>query len=134
MRAVLIRGAPVSIFGTNLLNVAAGLIGVQVVAWRRFTGRAPNAAGIQVDTYAASVDVEGSFQPVPATLLQQLGLDMTKNYATFYASRDFGDPDRDKAGDLLTYAGLTYKVISKNPWYAQDGWESVMCVQVTNAI
>jgi len=123
----------VSIFGTNLLNVAAGLIGVQVVAWRRFTGRAANAAGVLVNTYGTSADVAGSFQPVPATLLQQLGLDFTKNYATFYASADFGDPDRDKSGDLLTYAGRTYTVISKNPWYDQDGWESVMAVQVTNA-
>lgn len=119
--------------GSNILRMALGLIGPQTVGWRAFLGMTQNAAGFEVPTWAASVNVLGSFQPVSSTLLQQLGLDWTKNYATFFASGQFGDVDRDKTGDRLTYAGKTYQIESKTPWYAQDGWEYVLCVEVTNA-
>lgn len=119
--------------GSNLLNMALGLIAGQRVGWRQFLGTTTNAAGVKVPTWAASVDITGSFQPVPATLLQQYGLDMSKNYATFYSSHQMGDPDRSKAGDRLIYAGKVYQIESKTPWFAQDGWESALCVEVTNA-
>lgn len=119
--------------GSNLLNMALGLIAGQRVGWRQYLGMVTNPAGVKVVTWAAAVDVFGSFQPVPATLLQQYGLDVSKNYATFYASRDMTDPDRNKTGDRLIYAGKVYQVESKTPWFAQDGWESVLCVEVTNA-
>ena len=132
MRAVLIWWR-MTIPGSNILNMAMGLIGAQTVAWSRFLGLTTNAAGIDVPSWMAPMNVTGSFQPVSATLVQQLGLDMTKNYATFFASQDFGDPDRDKTGDRLGYAGKVWQVESKTPWYAQDGWEYVLCVEVTNA-
>lgn len=119
--------------GSNLLNMALGLIGPQSVQWLRFQGITQNAAGFDVPTWQAPVEVLGSFQPVQASLLQQLGLDWTKNYATFFASYDVTDVDRDKTGDRLIYAGRTYQVESKNPWFAQDGWENVLAVEVTNA-
>ena len=132
MRAVLIWWR-MTVPGSNLLNRAMGLIGVQAVGWRKYAGKVTNAAGFDVVTWAAAVTVKGSFQPVSAAMVQQLGLDMTKNYATFFASDQFGDPDRDKTGDRLIYAGKTYQIESKTPWYAQDSWEYVLCVEVTNA-
>lgn len=119
--------------GSNLLNMALGLIGAQQVMWSRYGSKTTNAAGFDVVTWFAPVGVFGSFQPVSATMMQQLGLDMTKNYATFFASSEFGEPDRDKTGDRLTYDGKTYLIESKTPWHAQDGWEYVLCVEVTNA-
>lgn len=119
--------------GANLLQMAMGLIGPQKVGWRQFTGKTQNAAGFDVPTWSAAVDVLGSFQPVSTNMLQQLGLDWTKNYATFFASVSFGAVDRDKTGDRLVYAGKTYQIESKTPWDAQDGWNYVLCVEVTNA-
>jgi len=110
-----------------------GLIGAQTVAWSRFTGFTTNAAGVQVPAFSAPVDVVGSFQPVTAKLIEQLGLDFTRNYATFFASENFGDVQRDKTGDRLAYGGKVFQIESKTPWHAQDGWEYVLCVEVTNA-
>jgi len=119
--------------GANLLTMAHGLIGRQAVSCRPFLGLTANAAGNKVPSYGATVELYGSFQPVSASMLQQLGLDWSKNYATFYCERVFNEPERDKTGDLLTYNGKTYRVESRTPWFAQDGWESVLCVEVTNA-
>lgn len=119
--------------GSNILARAAGLIGQQVVAWSQFQGMTTSAAGFEVPTWADPVDIPGSLQPVSATLVQQLGLDMTRNYVTFFASANFGDVDRDKTGDRLAYAGRVYQIESKTPWHAQDGWEYVVAVEVTNA-
>lgn len=120
--------------GGNILSVALGLIPSQAVGWRRFEGVVTNAAGVDVPTWQAPVTIRGSFQPVSATLMQTLGLDMTKNYATFYAAEPMQDVDRDKTGDRLTYNGRVWQIISKTEWYPQDGWDGIMCVEVTNAV
>jgi len=117
--------------GSNILNMAMGLIGAQTVGWLQFTGFATNAAGVDVPNFAAPVDVPGSFQAVPFKLVQELGLDWSKTYGTFYASRNFGDPERDKTGDRLTYAGKVWQIVSKTTWHAQDGWDYVLCVELT---
>lgn len=119
--------------GSNLLNMALGLISGQAVGWRRYLGKSPNAAGIMVVTWATPVTITGSFQPIDGKLLQQYGLDLTKDYATFYASQEFTDPERDKTGDRLEYGGQTWQVEGKCPWYLQDGWSRVLCVRITNA-
>lgn len=119
--------------GANLLSLAHGLIGRQSVEWLQFVGIVTNAAGFDVPTWADGVTIYGSFQPVSKTMLQNLGLDWTKNYATFYNENQFTDVTRDKTGDRLVYAGKTYQIESKTPWFTQDGWESVLCVEVTDA-
>lgn len=119
--------------GSNLLALAMGVIGQQAIAWARNTGLTTLASGAQVPTWADPVTIYGSLQPVDNTLLQQLGLDWTKNYCTFYAPAEFREVDRDQTGDRLTYAGKTYQVLNKTSWFAQDGWERVMCVEVPNA-
>lgn len=119
--------------GSNLLNMAFGLIGQQVVQWSSFLGLVTNAAGTKVPTWAAPIALGGSFQPVARTLYQQLGLDFNKSYANFYASADIMDVLRNKTGDRLAYAGRTYQVLSNNDWIAQDGWKGVLCIEVTNA-
>lgn len=119
--------------GSNLLNMAFGVIGQQAVEWSSFLGNITNAAGVKVPSWAAPTTLGGSFQPVARSLYQQLGLDFTKNYANFYASADVMDVLRNKSGDRLAYAGKTYQVLSNTDWFAQDGWKGVMCVEVTNA-
>lgn len=116
--------------GSNLLHMAMGVIGAQEVQWAKFLGKTTNAAGIDVPAFEAPTTVYGSFQAVDQNLLQNLGLDWTKNYATFYASADFGDVNRDKTGDRLVYGGTTYSILSKTPWFKQDGWTRVLCVEI----
>ena len=119
--------------GSNLLNMALGLISGQQVGWRRYLGKVKNPAGVQVVTWAAAVDIMGSFQPIDSKLFQQYGLDVSKEYATFYSSQGFTDPERDKTGDRLIYGGEVWQIESKCPWLLQDGWSRVLCVRVTNA-
>ena len=132
MRAVLIWWR-MTVPGSNLLNMAMGLIGVQAVGWRKYAGKVTNAAGFDVVTWAAAVTVKGGLRPVAAATGQRLGLEMTGNFGTCLGSGECGGPDRDKTGDRLIYAGKTYQIESKTPWYAQDSWEYVLCVEVTNA-
>jgi hypothetical protein len=123
----------VSVPGSNLLNMALGLIGAQSVEWMMFNGTTTTDAGIEVSAFSDPISVSGSLQPAPNTLIQNLGLDWTKNYVMFYASAAFVEPGRDLVGDRIRYAGLTYSVENRVSWFAQDGWDAVLCVELTNA-
>ena len=118
--------------GSNLLNMALGLISAQAIGWRQYQGKTRNPAGIEVATWAAPVIITGSFQPIDTTMLQRYGLDLSQEYATFYSSQGFTDPERDKTGDKLTYGSDVWQVKSKCPWLMQDGWTRVLCVRLTN--
>lgn len=119
--------------GSNLLALALGVLGQQVVEWRRYIGKVTSPAGVQVPTWAAPVTIAGSLQPVDANTLQQLGLDWTRNYVALFASAEFLEIERDQSSDRVTYAGRTYQVVGKTAWFHQDGWEKVICVEVPSA-
>lgn len=117
--------------GANLLSIALGVIGAQTVGWRQYLGHITNAAGLKVDTWAASVPLAGSLQPVDSELVQRLGLDWAKNYVTFYTTAPMGAVERDRTGDRLTWQGRTYQILDKADWFPQDGWNRVLCVEVS---
>lgn len=116
--------------GSNLLAMAMGVVGQQSVQWLRFTGMTTNTAGQERPTWAAPVTILGSIQPVDANTLQNLGLDWTRNYVTFYAPVEFREIERDQSSDRIAYAGRTYQVVGKTAWFYQDGWDKVICVEV----
>lgn len=116
--------------GSNLLALALGVIGNQMVQWHKFAGLTTNAAGVQRPTWAAPVTINGSFQPADAATIQQLGLDWTRNYVNFFAPAEFKEIERDQSSDRVSYAGRMYQVVGKAAWYHQDGWERVLCVEV----
>lgn len=60
--------------GSNLLNLAHGLIAQQTFIIRSFTGRTLNAAGKYVNNYADSDPIKGSVQPVRRAVYNTLGL------------------------------------------------------------
>lgn len=119
--------------GSNLLNMAMGIIGRQSVQWFRYTGLTTTPAGLQRPTWADPVTITGSLQPVDANTLQNLGLDWTKNYVTFFAPAEFNEVERDQSSDRVAYAGRKYQVVGKTAWFHQDGWEKVICVEVRDA-
>jgi len=114
--------------GSNILNMALTLIAKQVVQYYQYVSRTPNAVGQDVTTYASAVTMYGSFQAVPRQLYESYGLDLQKEYSTFYTSNDLLDVERNVSGDQLTYNGKRYQVESNNDWYAQDGWKGVLVV------
>lgn len=119
--------------GSDLLASALGMIATQEFQWHRFTGLTNNPAGLQVPVYAAPVPVDGSVQAASKVLVQQLGLQWSKNYLMVYAEVEFTDPERNKAGDLIDYAGRRYQAETLVPWFAQDGWTAALFVEVRNA-
>lgn len=117
--------------GMNILNKAMTVIAKQEVLYTKFLERNLNDEGVWMPTYLPPVPMRGSFQPVPQRLYQQYGLDLQKNYATFYVSANMGGLSRDVSCDQISYNDKVYAVESPNDWFAQDGWVGVLCVQVT---
>lgn len=117
--------------GSNLLNRAARLIGLQTVQYEVFTGSSTNEIGLIVPTFAAPVPVLGSVQPIARTIIQAIGLDWQKNYVTLYTSHFVNDVARDQTGDQFTFAGKTFQVLSKTDWTPIDGWTNPVCVQIS---
>ena len=116
--------------GSNLLATALQVITPQAVSYARYTGTTTNAAGLDTATYAAAVDLYGSFQPMDVAAVVYRGLDMAKKYALFYASQRFLAPGRDGAGDVMTFDSRVWQVMDAKSWYAVDGWDVVLLVEV----
>lgn len=116
--------------GSNLLNMARRIISSQNVIYYQFLGRTLNTIGQDMSTYAAPRIVSGSWQPVPRNLYTQYGLDLQKDYFTFYASVNALDVGRDVSGDQLSFNNQRYQVESANDWYAVDGWVGIICCHI----
>ena len=119
--------------GQNLLNMAFTLIAKQMVMYYQYGSRSSNAVGQDITIYLDPVEMFGSFQAVPRRLYEFYGLDLQKNYSTFYTSNDILDITRNVSGDQMTYNGRRYQVESNNDWYAQDGWKGVLVVDIGSA-
>lgn len=109
--------------GINLLNVAMGLLGNQATEYLRFIGTETLANGVKIEKYEDAVPVDGgSVQPIPKSVYGERGLNLSREYVTWFVSMDVIGLDRDHSGDLMKWNGRTYKVDSDNSWYGQDGW------------
>lgn len=115
----------------NLLNTAMKVIPTQTVELIRFIGREQDDEGAFQNTYAPPVTIRGSFQAVDAQSVKDLGFDSQKNYRRLYTSDDVKGIARGSSPDIIRYAGKRYEVVGDADWYAQDGWKSVYCVEVT---
>lgn len=116
--------------GSNLLKSAMKLIKKQTVQHRPFLGRGVNSIGNNTDQYGPGKDIRGSFQTVPRSSYEKNGLDFSNSYATFYSTTPIGCVDRGRSGDLIIFAGRTWKCEAPNDWYAVDGWTGVLMVDI----
>lgn len=116
--------------GSNILNTALSVIAKQTVTLYKFVSRETNEIGLDVATYARPVSIQGSFQVVPRRLYQQYGLDLNRNYATFYASTNMLDVTRDVSGDYLIFNGKKWQCDSSNDWFAVDGWVGMLVIEI----
>ena len=119
-----------SIPGQNLLNMALRIIARQGITYYHDLGRTQNAVGQDITQYDEGRWMVGSWQPVPRQLYQVYGLDLQKDYFTFYTSNNILDITRDVSGDQLAFNGQRYQCESNNEWYAMDGWVGVLCVHI----
>ena len=116
--------------GANILNMALSVIARQSFTYMPFQSRALDAIGQEVSVYGAPVTAQGSFQPVPRRLYEQMGLQLQANYAWFYVPQDVIDVTRSVAGDQFAFNGAVWQAESKTAWDALDGWTAVLCVEV----
>lgn len=122
-----------SVPGSNLLTQALQIIAAQSITYLAYKSRTANGIGLWVNTYAAPVTIRGSFQPVPRSLMEILGLDMNKSYVNIFVPRSIIDIARDVSSDQFQYCGITYQALSITPWVNIDGWNQVLAVMVPNA-
>lgn len=116
--------------GANLLAMAMGPIGAQTLQHEAFEGRTVNSIGNFISTFAAPVDITGSMQPVNRKLYQQLGLNLSKDYATLYTQADVHVTDRDREGDRVSFGGKVWQAESDMDWRLVDGWRKILCVRI----
>lgn len=120
--------------GSNILAQALTVIASQTVQWFAYAGQSTGPTGVVTSSYDAPVTVaKGSVQPVPRDRYSQMGLDWAKSYVTWFvpffnAKAITRDPNGN--GDVIEFNGRRYQVISDNPWFAMDGWNSVVCADV----
>lgn len=119
--------------GSNLLNRALSRIAAQQITYFKFNGTTVNSVGVMNTDYAVPRIIAGSVQPVPRALYDKYGLLFDKNYVTIYVSKNALDVAADIAGDQFAYNGKRYQAESKTDWFAQDGWDAILCVQVGDA-
>ena len=110
--------------------MALSVIASQSFGWRQFTGRTVNGIGIDIPSYAPSVLLRGSVQPVPRTLFQELGLDWKRKYITIFNFHQVTGVERDSAGDRVDFDGKEFQVLSEDEWTNLDGWSETLCVEV----
>jgi hypothetical protein len=117
--------------GNNLLATALTIIAPYTLQYYQANGRALNDLGEYVTTYAAPVNVKGSFQPVPRNVYDLYGLDWQKSYFVFYTQSNMIDVQRDKTPDKLVNGSQTYVCESNTAdWFQIDRWKSLLCVLV----
>lgn len=123
-----------SVPGMNLLSMALGAIGSQLVTYERYLGVTADGAGRQTPSYAAAVPVsQGSLQPVPRTRYEVLGLVMAKEYYTWFVPSLVLGVGRDCAGDRIRWNGKLLQLQTTTDWHGADGWTAVICVVLQNA-
>jgi|SRR5690242_10757908 len=116
--------------GSNLLNIALRVIARQTVIYYKDRSRSQNSVGQDVTSYAGGVPIVGSFQPVPRQLYEKYGLDLQKDYYTFYTSNNVLDVSRNVSGDQIGFKGERFQCESSNDWFPMDGWVGVLCVKI----
>lgn len=116
--------------GQNLLNMALRIIARQGLVYYKAEGRTQNSIGQDVTIYDAGTTIVGSWQPVPRNLYRPYGLDLQKDYFTFYTSNNLIDIARDVSGDQIAFNGQRYQCESNNDWYEMDHWKGILCVHI----
>ena len=116
--------------GINLLSLALSVMQPMTVSYYEFVSRTVNEIGYEVATYAEPIEIKGSLQALPRSEYEQLGLDLAREYVTFYASLDMQNSGRDRENDYLVWQGYRWDIVNVTAWHGIDGWSSVLAVKI----
>lgn len=118
--------------GINLLGVALQLIASESVSYFADIGRAKNASGVYLTTYADPVTIEEcSVQAVDRAKYSAMGLDFQKTYVTWFVpNQAIVTVERGKSGDVIEWDGGRYQLNGGIDWTGQDNWGTGVCVLI----
>lgn len=116
----------------NVLLTALEIQGNKPVAYYRDTGmRTTTRTGRDVTQFAPMEIIEdGYVVPVPRNLYVNLGLDLQKNYVTWFTPVAVIDLQRNFSGDQIVFSGRRYQLESETDWFDIDEWVPVICVSL----
>lgn len=114
----------------NLHRIASRYIPQQKAMWFRFKSREPDELGHDQNQYYEPVEIRGSWQAVDTQDAQSMGFDSNTVYRRLYTSHDIKGIQRGTSPDYLVVNGKKYDVMGDADWYEQDGWKSVICIEV----
>lgn len=117
----------------NLLNLALSVQPKQTVQYFAYGGSVLQPDGRKVSSFAAPVNLVGSFQPVPRSAYQAMGLDFSREFVSFFASSAIAVLQRDIAGDEFVFAGSRYHVMSNTEWFNVNGWNANLAVKISTS-
>lgn len=113
----------------NLFNLASKVIPLEKIQYSHFTGDTINPIGISVPSYADSIDVNASVQPVGDETYKNLGLDFKKEYFTVYSDQRMYGINEQAHPDILQFHNKVWTVQKTLHWDEYNGWGSVLVVK-----
>ncbi|WYC18583.1 putative structural protein [Pseudomonas phage vB_PaeM_H24-1] len=116
--------------GANLLRMAFGVIGTQIVKYRKFEQRVKNDQAQYVSMFEEPFDLAASVQRVRRDQYVQFNLEFQRNYVLIFANFEMVDLDRDVAGDQFLWTGRVFQLESQGSWFYQDGWGVCLAVDI----
>ncbi|AKJ71558.1 structural protein [Pseudomonas phage phiKTN6] len=116
--------------GANLLRMAFGVIGTQIVRYRKFEQRVKNDQAQYVSMFEEPFDLAASVQRVRRDQYVQFNLEFQRNYVMIFANFEMVDLDRDVAGDQFLWTGRVFQLESQGSWFYQDGWGVCLAVDI----
>ncbi|AIW01584.1 head protein [Pseudomonas phage Epa7] len=116
--------------GANLLRMAFGVIGTQIVKYRKFEQRVKNDQAQYVSMFEEPFDLAASVQRVRRDQYVQFNLEFQRNYVMIFANFEMVDLDRDVAGDQFLWTGRVFQLESQGSWFYQDGWGVCLAVDI----
>lgn len=115
----------------NLLQQAHQLIPKETISYSRWLSSTNNNNMLDVDSYAPAVESKVKINAVKSSLIKKLGLDYKKNYVRLFSTPSVSGLSRINNGDQFTFNSKKYQVLVQTGWQATAGWDSFVCIEVT---
>lgn len=116
----------------NILEMAFSLIPPEPIQYQKWLGKSVNSIGRTVATYGDIITTRASIQPVGASLMQQLGLSLSKNYYRINISADIVGVENQKVPDRMIFKGKNWLIDNQSDWYVFNGWVKLIVVEEKN--
>jgi len=120
-------------FGFNLLAATQSVIGKQDYQILKWLSKSENEIGYDIDVYGAPESRSGSVQPVSRSEYKNLFLDFSKIYIQIWDVELIDVLNRDDNADQIIFNGGKYKALPNFDWSESGGWNSVLCVRISDA-